>query len=362
MVKNKNIEIINNLLEDQINKTREILITDKGCKDLDETYTDFTLKGDLNKLTSSQQLNLQREAYYYYDIYRIDNLKSTPDYSTPIIKCRLHNGYELEANSYRFRNVQSNKSVRNILIQSNGDITTERETTIKESRQKYLKYKNFKVKGNIFTKEFIVEASGDKQSVGIAYKPGTYLTKKLNSVIHTTYQEPLTTRETIKLSGSFSHFKILDFTIKRHSGIFSSGTLVLEDLDTNKSRIVIKAENNQITINTYSRKGRKTNLLDGTHNFNELLDLLEPDTSKIDCPYLRNILINFTQGVSATLINGNNYLNPRNFDLSILNELDYQVSEEIKQVKSESLVPALIETLDEFFIREKTKNKIIRKG
>ena len=107
MVRNNNIEVINACIEDQINQTRKILINEKGCKDLDEKYLNYTLRGDLNTLTPQEGLNLQREAYYYYDLYRINNLPATKDGSNPIIRCRLHNGFELEANSYRFKNVQS---------------------------------------------------------------------------------------------------------------------------------------------------------------------------------------------------------------------------------------------------------------
>lgn len=361
MVRNNNIEVINTCIEDQINQTRNILINDKGCKDLDETYINFTLKGDLSTLTPQERLNLQREAYYYYEVYRLDNLPATKEKSNPIIRCKLHNGYELEANSYRFKNVQSSKSIRNIVISSDGTVASKRETTIKESRQKYLKYKSFVSVGNIFTKEFILEAKGDKERVKISYKPGKRLEKAYGPITHITYKDNLDTKEIVTASGTYSHYKILDFTLRLTNNHFTSGTLVLEDLDTNKSRIVIKAEDNHISICKYSRKGRKADLLDGTHSLNELIELLEPDTSKIENPYLKRLINAFTSGVETTLINGNNYISSRNFDLSVLKDLDYKVSDEVKQVKSEILVPSLINTVDEYFAKEKTKDRTIRK-
>jgi len=361
MVRNNNIEVINACIEDQINQTRKILINEKGCKDLDEKYLDYTLRGDLSTLTPQEGLNLQREAYYYYDLYRINNLPATKDGSNPIIRCRLHNGFELEANSYRFKNVQSAKSIRNILISSNGDVTSKRESTIKESRQKYLKYKSFVSSGNIFTKEFMIEAKGDKENVKLSYQPGKRLEKVYGPITHVTYQEEQDTKEIVTASGAYSHYKILDFTLKLTNNNFTSGTLVLEDLDTDKTRIVIKVKDNQVSICKYSRKGRKIDLLDGTHNFNTIIELLEPDTSKIESPYLKRLIHAFTSGVSTTLVYGNDHIDSSDFNLSTINELDFKVSDEIKQVKSEILVPGLLSVADEYFAKEKTKDKIIRK-
>ena len=47
MVRNNNIEVINACIEDQINQTRKILINEKGCKDLDEKYLNYTLIRDI---------------------------------------------------------------------------------------------------------------------------------------------------------------------------------------------------------------------------------------------------------------------------------------------------------------------------
>ena len=142
---------------------------------------------------------------------------------------------------------------------------------------------------------------------------------------------------------------------------FTSGTLVLEDLDTDKTRIVIKVKDNQVSICKYSRKGRKIDLLDGTHNFNTIIELLEPDTSKIESPYLKRLIHAFASGVSTTLVYGNDHIDPSDFNLSTINELDSKVSDEIKQVKSEILVPGLLSVADEYFAIEKTKDKVIRK-
>ena len=40
-----------------------------------------------------------------------------------------------------------------------------------------------------------------------------------------------------------------------------------------KNEIVIKVKDNQVSICKYSRKGRKIDLLDGTHNFNTIIEL-----------------------------------------------------------------------------------------
>lgn len=357
MVWNKSIKIINETLVDQINKTGNILTNEKGCTELDANYTNYTISFAPSSLPKEELQQLSAELLYYYDFKNVLKIPQTQPDSKPLIRCTLHNGETLEANSYYFRNVNSRKSLRNIHIQSNGTIFSKRESTIIDKRQKYLKYTNTEGFCNIYTKEFAIEAIGEQEHVKIEYIPNHSITKTYRNITHKIIEIGTEKKETIHISGKYCNHQIEDFTLRLNNGIFTSGTLVLKDLTPDKSRVVIKVNDGHVTIYSYSSKGKKTNLLDDNKYFILILRILEPDTSKVDCPYLKRLINAFTYGVSTSIINKN--VDPNYFNLVAIQELDKKVSEEVKQIKGEMLVPELISVMDEYFAKEKRTDNVL---